>query len=60
MININNNAGSDQMGREEGDNANQVTSRDQLNQDEGELQSLEEIDNMKNAALLNRTKSKND
>ena len=60
IVNLNTNAGNDQIGREEGDNADNDTLRDQLSQDGGELLSLEELENIKNDALLNRMKSKDD
>ena len=60
IVNINNNAGSDQMGHEEMDNVDNDAPLDQVSQDEREVQSLEEMDNIKNDELLNRRKSKDD
>ena len=59
IVNINNNAGSDQMGQEM-DNVDNDAPLDQVSQDEGEVQNLEEMDNIKNDELLNRRKSKDD
>ena len=60
IVNINNNAGSEQMGLDEMDNPDNDAPLDQVSQDEGGVQSLEEIDNMKNDALQNRTNSNDD
>ena len=48
------------MGREEGDNVDNDAPLDQVSQDEREVQSLEEMDNIKNDELLNCRKSKDD
>ena len=59
-ININKNAGSDQMGHGEEDNANNGTLHDLQSLVKEDVQSLEGTDNITNDALLNRTKSKED